>query len=362
MLPSSRPVLPSLRRRPGIRRHAPTGRSAHARTVGIALAALIAVALPSPAAALDAASAPVQTAASAVEWSVVPADADGPDGRVSLRHVIDPGETVEDAIAVTNLGPEASTFSVVAGDGRLGANGAFDIAGGEPEDSGAWINVDGLSEGGVEIAGGETRILPVTIDVPANATPGDHPAGIVVGVSSSDDDVTVVNRIGVRLHLQVSGEIEPRLEPTAVETVFEPSLIPFAPGTLRVTVDVVNVGNVRLGAANSVTTAGLFGWGATGAAATVDELLPGDAATIVTEVSAWPVFVAFGEATVSAASVGEDGVSPPEAVTESFLQAAVSWTGLIVLVLLIGVIVVRALVRRRRRRALGSSAPVEDAS
>src|SRR5690606_20539605 len=124
-------------------------------------------------------------------------------------------------------------FDVLPGDGIVGSNGAFDVAAGDPADSGAWIDVGGLTDGTVEVDAGETRVLPVTVRVPADATPGDHPAGIVVAVASEADGVSVKQRIGVRLHLQVSGELAAGLELVDVDRSFTPSLVPFAPGTLR---------------------------------------------------------------------------------------------------------------------------------
>lgn len=286
--------------------------------------------------------------ANTTEWSVSPADAAGPDGRVSLRHVGEPGSSITDAIAVTNLSSAPATFAVVAGDGVLGDNGAFDIATGEPVDAGSWIEVQGTTDGGVALAPGETRVLPVTIAIPAEATPGDHPAGIVVALSQSDDAVTVTNRIGVRLHLQVAGDIVAGVAVDSVTTEFHPSWVPFAAGTLRVHTAVTNEGNVRAGAASQLTVSGPFGLGGAEATGGVDELLPGDSTTITTEVSMWPAFALFGDVSVSVVPVGDDDISAPEPVVSGFTAAAVSWSGLAIVVLLAGIVVAAFILRRRR--------------
>ena len=293
-------------------------------------------------------------AASAAQWSVAPADAEGPDGRISLRHVIDPGATVDDAIAVTNLGSETETFAVIAGDGRVGADGAFDISAGEPEDAGSWFEIDGLESGQVAIPAGETRVLPVRIAVPSDALPGDHPAGIVVGVSRADDGVTVTNRIGVRAHLRVAGEVAPALEISDVATSFTPSIIPFAPGTVRVEMTVANTGNARLGAVAAVSTFG--GTSSTDPSSPV-ELLPGDARSVVIEASGWPVMLLAGEATVRPVVIGDDGITAPAAADASFTQLAVSWTGLALIVLIAAGVIVLVLRRRSARRATDAAAP-----
>lgn len=287
-------------------------------------------------------------APAATQWSVVPAGINGPDGRISLRHTIDPGSTATDAIAVMNLGPESATYAVAAGDGVVGDDGAFDIAAGEPHDAGAWIAIEGLQEGAVTVAPGETRVLPIRIAVPAGVTPGDHPAGIVVGVTRADDGVSVTNRVGVRLHLRVAGDIVPALEVGEVTTSFTPSWIPFAPGTLRTESLVANTGNVRLGA-----LAGVSGTGIDAAALTGDpvEMLPGDSATIVTETSAWPLLALFGSTSVRPVAIGDDAVTAPGVLTADFVAAAPSWTGLSVIVLLAGAIAAFVVRRRRGRRA-----------
>lgn len=285
---------------------------------------------------------------SAIEWSVVPADAEGEDGRISLRHVVDAGASVADHIAVTNRGAAAAEFTVLAGDGVVGADGAFDIREGEPASSGAWIGIDGLADGHLVLAAGETRVLPVTIAVPGDATPGDHPAGIVVGLSQeTGDSVMVTHRIGVRVHLQVAGDVASSLAVTGTEATFTPSWIPFAPGTLVVDVDVQNTGNVRIGAAPVVTAAGAFGIGQSTSADAATELLPGDSIHQRVEMTAWPLAALFGGVTVSGSSIGADSAPPADAVSAEFIVPAISWTGFAVLVLLALVIVL--MVRRRRR-------------
>ncbi|ATE53448.1 COG1470 family protein [Actinosynnema pretiosum] len=296
------------------------------------------------------AAAPPASAAP-VRWSVGPTD-----GRVSLRHVAEPGSTARDSITVRNLGAEPADFVVSAGDGVLGQNGAFDIAAGTPVDSGKWISVGGLDGGRLTLGAGERRDLPVVVAVPADATPGDHPAGIVVGVSGTEDGVRVQRRIGVRVHLQVSGELTPALEVRAVTADFSPSWVPFADGVLKVTYEVVNTGNARLGAAATADVAGPFGLLARRGGDEVDELLPGDSATRAFEVAAPSLFRASGELSVVGVAVGEDRVTAPAAISRGYSVLAVSWSGVAVLVLVVAGAAL-LLVRRKRNRASGTSGP-----
>lgn len=302
---------------------------------------------------------PDAVSAPAAEWSVVPADADGPDGRISLRHVIEPGETARDAIAVTNQGTEASRFSVAAGDGITGSGGAFDVSLDESSGSGTWISVGGLDDGALTLDAGQTRVLPVELSVPADATPGDHPAGIVVGISTDVDGVTVTHRVGVRVHLRVAGDIAAALDVTEMGTSFTPSWVPFAPGTLRVDFEVANTGNVRLGSTANVEAAGLAGALPAGNRYEIAEILPGDVARGSAEMTVWPLLALFGDVTITATSVGEDSIDEPPATAQSFTVAAVSWTGVAGLLLVGGLVVL--LIARRRRRARREAKRLDEA-
>ena len=295
----------------------------------VVLAAALSMALLDPATAV----------AADVAWSVAPSTGGAPDSRISLRHVTDPGAYVDDEIIVTNLGSQPAEYLVAAGDGVVGADGAFDIAAGEPTRAGRWITVGGTDAGRLTLNAGEARALPVRIDVPADAVPGDHPAGIVVGVSDGSDGVTVTHRMGVRLHLQVAGEIAAQVRATHVEASFTPSWIPFAPGVLHVSYDVENTGNVRLGDAAEVAVAGPFGVAPASATAAAGELLPGDVARRTVAVEAWPMAVLWGTVTVTPTAIGEDQLTAAAAQSAGFLAAAVSWTGLVALVAIGGLVV-----------------------
>ncbi|MFJ4223697.1 hypothetical protein [Microbacterium sp. NPDC089695] len=315
---------------------------------------------------VSAALADVHPAASAesVQWSVAPAAADGADGRISLRHTIEPGAVVADAIVVANTGAVDATFEVRAGDGVVGGDGAFDIAQGAPAGSGAWIAIEGLAEGQVALAAGESRILPITISVPADAVPGDHPAGIVVGIAQQNDGVTVHHRIGVRAHLQVAGDIAPALEVSDVQTSYEGSWNPFDAGVLTVEYTVANTGNVRFGASGGVAVSGPFGLGAAGAQSDeAMEMLPGATTTRVHEVAISPLLLLMGDVTVTPLVLGDDAFAAPDAVSSGFTVVAVPWGAVIGLMVLAGVVllVIRVIRRGRRRTEARIQAAVAEA-
>lgn len=229
-------------------------------------AAVLTPLLPAPALAAD-----------PLTWSVSPSGPRGPDGRASLEYKLDPGATVSDHVAVTNHSRQPLTLALYAGDAHTTAGGGFGLLAGAtaPADAGSWIT---LAQPKVTLPASTRVVVPFTVRVPANATPGDHAAGVVAALTGGDGTgrVTVEHRVGTRVHLRVTGPLRPRL---AITGVTLSATRPWNPFTLPgVTADftIRNEGNVRLSGSPAVSTDGLFGWGAREAgAAAFPEILPG---------------------------------------------------------------------------------------
>ena len=281
-------------------------------------------------------------------WALQPAGAEGPDGRVSLRHTIDGGAGVDDLVALTNFGPQPATYAVYPGDGTVTADGNFDLAPtAEPATGGGtWITVvaaDGSSarDGGgivLEVPAESTVTIPVRIEVPANATPGDHPAGIVAELVPGDSDtVQLASRVGVRAHLRVSGDIVASVVPDGTSAAYTPSWNPFGPGTVTVTYALSNEGNVRLGAETDTALSGPFGILAASATTGSREILPGQAQSTTVAVPVWPTFFSWGSVTASPLVVGEDEVDAALAASAAeFTVWTIPWSQFALLALLVG--------------------------
>lgn len=311
-----------------------------------------------------AAEEPAPAPPSSYTWALEPASADGPDGRISLRHAAEPGETVGDALALTNFSSSPAEFAVYANDGIVTAEGNFDIAppGVLPTDAGTWVaistaDVEGASprpEGGilVEVPAGEAVLIPITVAVPADATPGDHPAGVVAElVRAEGAAIQFSSRVGVRLHLRVAGDVVAALAATDVTASYQPSWNPFELGTVVLDYTIENTGNVRLGAVAEASVAGAFGIARTSASVERREILPGEEVAVRTEVPVWPLFVGWGEVAVTPSVVGEDEVLAALAAEDaSFLVATVPWSQLVLLALLVGVVLLVVWWRRRAAR------------
>ncbi|GAA3212441.1 hypothetical protein ACFP63_09585 [Oerskovia jenensis] len=304
-------------------------------------------------------------------WAVEPATAEGPDGRVSSRLTVDPGGRVTDHVTVTNFSDHPATFDVYASDGVVTADGQFDLlpAGTAPVDGGAWITVGEGDAAGqtqrVEVGAASSVTVPFTVAVPADATPGDHPAGVVAALARPEGDgsaVTFDTRVGARVHLRVAGELVPVLALTDVRATYEPSWNPFAPGAVRVDYTVANEGNVRLGADTQVTSAGLFGWNARDVVAPAQrEVLPGQEAsgTVVLD-GVWPLGKVSGDLTTTPLVVGDDVVEVALApATGSYAAWTLPWVQLGTVLVLVGAVL--AVLRARRRREARTQARIDAA-
>ncbi|MGY4645046.1 COG1470 family protein [Cellulomonas sp. URHB0016] len=299
--------------------------------------------------------------AGTVTWTVQPATADGPDGRVSLRHSLDPGASATDHVTVTNFSDHDATFVVYAGDGTVNDTGDFDVPPGEDrrKDGGAWIELgqpDGterLDDGRLQLTLGPaaTATIPLTITVPTDATPGDHPAGVVAELVDDGASVRLAARVGTRVHLRVTGDLKARLVPADVRPRWEPSWNPFAPGTVHVRYVVRNAGNVRLGARSTVSLAGPAGAGAVEATTEVREVLPDRSAVVEATLPAWPLLRLAGRVDATPVVVGEDIVDAPLRHTSAAVTVwTPPWSQLLLVLVLAGVAVLVPWQRRRSAR------------
>jgi hypothetical protein len=302
------------------------------------------------AAAIAAAAPAAAEEAAPVSWSVTPADASGPDGRVTVEHSLDAGAGLEDHFAVRNLGAETVTFRLAAADGFYNRNGRFDMLPSDQEsvDAGTWIE---LPEN-VTVEPGATVVVPFTITVPEKAEPGDHAAGIaasVLSVTQGDGaGVGVESRVGFRVMTRVTGELAPAHSVTNVRTDYRTSWNPLRPGSIAVSFDVVNEGNTRLEVAGTVDVAGRsIAFPAEQEHG--QEVLPGERHSFSLVVArVWPLFGFPGEIAVSPSvtTAGGESTDVTPSATAVFVWA-VPWPQLLVLV---GVaLIVMALLWRRGR-------------
>jgi hypothetical protein len=317
-------------------------------SAAIVTAALVAVGV--VAATAPAAASPTEDPA--VSWSLAPATPEGPDGRSWVEQDAAPGETVTEHLALRNLGTTATTFILTAADGYFTDTGRFSMlqAGDTSVGAGTWISV----APDVAVEPGATVVVPFTVTVPENATPGDHAAGIAAsivssGTTSDGTRVGVESRVGFRVITQVEGALAPALAVDDLSADYSPSFNLFTPGEVAIRYTAENAGNTQLTVGETVG----------GATTARGDLFPGETRAVVVEpTAAWPLGLVTMEVVVEATVPGDDGLAvAPVTTTVTFW--AMPWLHLATLA---GIaVVVAALVFARRRSRANVERLVEQA-
>lgn len=294
----------------------------------------------------------------ATAWSVSPAGQDGTaDGRTRFELEAEPGATSTVKVVVSNSSTVERTFDVYGADALNTSSGGYDLqpAMAGAVDVGAWLTPSAPT---VTIPALSDAVVDIAVAVPAGATPGDHPGGVVVSLDAPQvgaDGVTLDTRVAVRLNVRVAGEITPALVVRLVTASSAGTWVPFGGSTTTVRYEVANTGNVKIVGQPRVRVTGPFGIRlATRGATDTQEILPGRSFTVE---STLPGVVPLGVLTAvvdvdMAAAPGAKTEIPLVSTTASATFVAVSWTALALVVgfaLLVWYVV--RMLRRRRREA-----------
>lgn len=286
-------------------------------------------------------------------WAVQPSGPGGPSGRSQFVYDATPGQQLTDHVAITNLSRAELTVTVYGTDAFNSAEGGFALlpASQKPVDLGAWTAVTGA--GTFSVAAGKQVVLPFTVTVPANATPGDHAGGIIASVAQArtGDNGQVVNvdrRVAARVYLRVAGTLTPALLVDELQVSRDASWNPFGGSTVTVTYRLRNTGNVRVTATAGVRMSGPFGWTlATTDRLAVPELLPGNAITVTEQITGLPAPVRM----VATVTVEPSTMEVPlEPTTRTAVIWAVPWPLVGLLLVLAAATLFLSLRRRVRAR------------
>jgi hypothetical protein len=231
--------------------------------------------------------------AEALTWSVAPSGPKGPNGRPALDYKLYPGATVTDHVAVTNHSKRPLTLRLYANDAFTTAGGGFDLRAGNtaPTGAGGWITP---ARPTVTLPASSRVVVPFTLTVPADATPGDHAAGLVASLADATTDdagnrVSVDHRVGARVYLRVTGPLRPVLDVTDVRIDTATSWNPLSLPRVTASFTIRNTGNVRLTGRPSARIEGPFGLGARTATTTaIPEILPGGSLRVTIALDAVP--------------------------------------------------------------------------
>ncbi|MEN2737826.1 hypothetical protein ABCS02_08555 [Microbacterium sp. X-17] len=287
--------------------------------------------------------------------STVPAGTDGKaDGRTRFAYRADPGQEVKDQFLVSNTGATAQTFTVVSTDAFNDAQGDFALlpTATQPTGIGQWVHFEnGGNRIQFDLAPGASRVLPFVVDLPADATPGDHVGGLLASVVTPGDEVNLDRRVATRLYARVSGQLQPLLSVSSIGAEWNGDWWnPFS-GSVTLHYVVQNTGNISLAANTTASVKTWFGIPVGAAASSpVNELLPGSTAAVDVELAGIGQLGYLTPGVTLSPFVESQDPSlqvPASPVSRDTFLLALPWTLLILIALIVAVVL---LLRWRRRR------------
>lgn len=312
-----------------IRPHLQTHRSpAHAIVAALVavLAAVVGIGLAIPTQAF---------ADGEVTWTVRTGDNGFGAQRNSFSYSINPGNELSDSIVITNRGTEPLDLGIYAADGFTNEDGQLDLndAGATPTGIGAWVH--GESDQ-LHIDPGTSVDYPFTVSVPDNATPGDYVGGVLTSLTSSADtsQFDTDRRLGIKIALRVSGDLEPSIAVENTQLNWSGSLNPFAGGDATLSYTIRNTGNTVIAALHGTDVSGPFGLFSSEVEAEDDlpQLLPGETWDVTTVVHVAPLVWLTGTATVIPLALDAAGTTSQfDPVYAKAGTLAISWMLLLTL-------------------------------
>ena len=188
-----------------------------------------------------------------------------PDSRGIYLFGATPGGRIIDHVAILNYSDQTASFLIRGTDAVDTPQGGFAALpiNERSHDLGAWIAVP-KSDLTVTLRPAADVIVPFLIEVPAGATPGDH-IGVITAtlvssvISKSGQRLRLLQTVGTRIFLRVSGPLHPALTVTGIAVQHQGTLDPIGTDTAKVTYTVSNTGNIALGGLQTVYVSGLFG-------------------------------------------------------------------------------------------------------
>ena len=200
---------------------------------------------------------PLSASAQTGSLGAKPANPDPSNARTQSIFVktVTPGQTVEDAVTVTNNADTAQTIAVYATDSVVSSGGAFACAqlADTPTDVGKWMT---LSRTSLELAAHSTETVAFTMTVPADAEPGEHNGCIALQEQTTDSTqagISLSFRTAIRVAILIPGDIRKTIEASGLRVDETDSRI-------IVTPVIQNTGNVSADATTTVSLMSVFGF------------------------------------------------------------------------------------------------------
>ena len=292
-------------------------------------------------------------------FSGVPGVPDGgPDlNRSRFTYQIDPSQHVQDYFYISNVGTVPLDLIVYGADGTTTKNGSFDVAEStyKSTDVGSWVTFgNGKASLPIHLKPNQNASLPFLMQVPSNASPGDHAGGIAVATApQGDGQIRVERRVVTRLYARVRGTLAPRLTVGNVHAFYTPTFNPLD-GVVTETFSIVNSGNVSLKAVAFANVSGFLGIPLGNQnVAPVTEILPGTSRDYTITISGVGQWVFLNPQVKLVPDVDKDALNPGALVTitrdTTLWEFPTTWF-IILFIAFVIVFVVRRQVAKRRRQ------------
>jgi hypothetical protein len=308
------------------------------------------------------------SAGPAAFFGLGPASATKIDNRPYFAWGVTPGANLGDYVAIVDFGAQPVTLQVFASNAVSLAHGGTgflsqgQVLGGPA----SWITLrlpGGSST--VHLAPRSQLIVPIVVQIPKNAPPGDHVGAIIASLTSSAVSknharVHLVQQVAARAVIRVSGPLHPQLSVSGLSVDYNDPLNPASSNAATLRFTVRNTGNVLLGGKESVAVHGLFGESKTATGPQIPIMLPGGSTTeAVTVRGVYPELFMHGDVRITPLIISGQTDPGLRTYSASVTFWAVPWILLaivIVILLLIAAYIWRR--RRRRRPTPGGPAPV----
>jgi hypothetical protein len=265
-----------------------------------------------------------------------------------------PGSTLRDNLAITNNTDKNLTFDVFGADAyNTPHDGQFALRGygAAMTDVGSWVRTAYPT---ISVPAHTATVVPVTIAIPANATPGDH----VGGVSARDTQpegkrqqgtviVDIMKIVSARLYLHVDGNAVGGLTVTGLRLSASspfPAYLGNSSGTVRATV--TNTGNLLQTPKAHLRATGLFGT-LIDKTVQLPQILPGQSVDFS---QGWKDVPPFEIGTLRL-EITDNAAAPPVSSSASVSVTMIPWYSLLVLALLIALLAAGIRFWRRRTRS-----------
>lgn len=287
-------------------------------------------------------------------FGIQPSGPKGVDARSYFTFNATPGAVVVDNVAVTNYSVKPLVLSMYSTDAENTTSGDFALLPQtqQPHDIGAWMTLPPYVAH-LDVPARHRVIVPFRLAVPLSAAPGDHVGGLAVTLTStvtspSGQRLRLLQSVGVRVFLRVSGPLTPRLAVTHLKVHYVGSANPVHLGDAVVSYVVANTGNVALGGRPHVSVGGLLTGKTASHLPDVKLLLPGaSVAEHVTLRGVLPQVVMSAHVSVRALVIPGTSQPPTRSFDASRHFFAIPWAFLVLLVAAAAAVYAVRVVRER---------------